>query len=534
MADNQNTNQTQPNTQTSQPHPTPQARTESQPRPEPQTRTESQPRTETTPVATINEISPAEQQNTAENTAVVNEDTGNESAANVNEDVSFDTLSVSEQQDYLNILEEKNKQGLLSVSEKAILDKNNEDKKKTKDDKKIGDFGAKDGDENQDPDKEKKGPFKEKDVIKYMYEDWLLEGANWLWCKTATKLDKGAYWAQQKILERMAEKRLEKNKTYETEARHEQVAKRAISSGQANMDAVQKHEDAQLKNLKLLKEGKYAEANVSDTTKVLLENMSDKEKEQFFKISEQGVKNFYNNVRMAEQFASNYAQAGMTLNLAKDKDHYQGKDLNTEFDKQKAHAMQLFARRMDMAAKRGEDPMKVAAKLFNMSKEALDASNKTIEKRKFSEADKKPNKDKTILKNGNLVTYISKMSDELKTVATPEKGQKRGMYEAAVEDMNFDKGANLTQEQLNQSFAAYLVKKDQNDQHRNQVQTRFGDRIALLKQKFGFSTENIDEFTQIYNRTQDQVRTAERNQRMADTLSGPASIGRQMMGGDGR
>ena len=514
MADNQNTNQTQPNTQTSQPRPTPQARTESQPRPEPQTRTESQPRAETTPVATINEISPAEQQNTAENTAVVNEDTGNESAANVNEDVSFDTLSVSEQQDYLTILEEKNKRGLLSVSEKAILD-NNKDNTTTNNNKNIGDFGAKDGDENEDPDPEKTGPFKEKDVIKYMYEDWLLAGANWLWCKTAAKLDKGAYWAQQKILERMAEKRLEKNKTYETEARHEQVAKRAISSGQTNMDAVQKHEDAQLKNLKLLKEGKYAEANVSDTTKVLLENMSDKEKEQFFKISEQGVKNFYNNVRMAEQFASNYAQAGMTLNLAKDKDHYQGKDLNTEFDKQKAHAMQLFARRMDMAAKRGEDPMKVAAKLFNMSKEALDASNKTIEKRKFSEKNRKP--------DGDLAKYVVKMSDELKTIATPAQGQKRGMYEAAVADMNFDNGAKLTQDELNKSFATILIQKDENTQRR--------DRVAELKQKLGLTDENMDEFTKIYNRTQKQVKSKERNQYAADTLSGMAALGSHMSGG---
>ena len=483
---------------------------------------EPQPRPEPKPTPKIDEVAPSGQQNTDDKTATFNENSGSENTAQVNQDVTFDSLSVSEQQDYLTILEEKNKRGLLSVSEKAVLD-NNKNNDKTTDKRKVGDFGARDGDENEDPDPEKKGPFKEKDVIKYMYEDWLLEGANWLWCKTAAKLDKGAYWAQQKILERMAEKRLEKNKVYDTEARHEQIAKHAVSKGQANMDAVQKHEDAQLKNLKLLKEGKYTEANVSPTTNVLLENMDDKEKAQFFKISEQGIKNFYNNIRMAEQFGSNYAQAGMTLDLAQNKDYYQGKNLTEEFEKQKAHAMQLFARRIDEAVKRGEDPMKVAAKLFNMSKEALDASNKTIEKRKFSEADKKPNKDKTILKNGNLVTYISKMSDELKTVATPEKGQKRGMYEAAVEDMNFDKGANLTQEKLNQSFATMLIQKDENAQRR--------DRVAELKQKLGLTAENMDEFTKIYNRTQKQVKSTERNQYAADTLSGMAALGSHMSGG---
>ena len=475
---------------------------------------EPQPRPEPKPTPKIDEAAPSGQQNTDDPTATFSENSGSENTAQVNQDVSFDSLSVSEQQDYLTILEEKNKRGLLSVSEKAVLD-NNKDNNKTTDKRRVGDFGARDGDENEDPDPEKKGPFKEKDVIKYMYEDWLLEGANWLWCKTAAKLDKGAYWAQQKILERMAEKRLEKNKVYDTEARHEQIAKHAISKGQANMDAVQKHEDAQLKNLKLLKEGKYTEANVSPTTELLLKKMDDKEKAQFFKISEQGIKNFYNNIRMAEQFGSNYAQAGMTLDLAQNKDYYQGKNLTEEFEKQKAHAMQLFARKIDEAVKRGEDPMKVAAKLFNMSKEALDASYKTIEKRKFSEKDRNPDSD--------LAKYVVKMSDELKTVATPEKGQKRGMYEAAVEDMNFDKGANLTQEKLNQSFATMLIQKDENAQRR--------DRVAELKQKLGLTAENMDEFTKIYNRTQKQVKSTERNQYAADTLSGMAALGSHMSGG---
>ena len=475
---------------------------------------EPQPRPEPKPTPKIDEAAPSGQQNTDDPTATFSENSGSENTAQVNQDVSFDSLSVSEQQDYLTILEEKNKRGLLSVSEKAVLD-NNKNNNKTTDKRRVGDFGARDGDENEDPDPEKKGPFKEKDVIKYMYEDWLLEGANWLWCKTAAKLDKGAYWAQQKILERMAEKRLEKNKVYDTEARHEQIAKHAISKGQTNMDAVQKHEDAQLKNLKLLKEGKYTEANVSRTTKLLLEKMDDKEKAQFFKISEQGIKNFYNNIRMAEQFGSNYAQAGMTLDLAQNKDYYQGKNLTEEFEKQKAHAIQLFARKIDEAVKRGEDPMKVAAKLFNMSKEALDASYKTIEKRKFSEKDRNPDSD--------LAKYVVKISDELKTVATPEKGQKRGMYEAAVEDMNFDKGANLTQEKLNQSFATMLIQKDENAQRR--------DRVAELKQKLGLTAENMDEFTKIYNRTQKQVKSTERNQYAADTLSGMAALGSHMSGG---
>ena len=201
MADNQNTNPTPQQT------PRPAA-----PQPAPAPRPE--------PTATVSEIKPVarENANTAEPIAQVSENNGSENTANVNETPTYDTLSVNEQQDYLNILEEKNKRGLLSVDEQAVYNKAKEEQNK-KGDKKIADAGSKDGDENQDPDPEKKGPFKEKDVIKYMYEDWLLEGANWLWTKTAAKLDKGYYWAQRKMLERMREKQIEKGKTYETATR---------------------------------------------------------------------------------------------------------------------------------------------------------------------------------------------------------------------------------------------------------------------------------------------------------------------------
>ena len=115
-----------------------------------------------------------------------------------------------------------------------------------------------------------------------MYEDWLLEGANWLWTKTAAKLDKGYYWAQRKMLERMREKQIEKGKTYETETRYNQIEDHALSSGQANSDLIDKHQEEQLKNLKLIKEGKLNEAKVSDSTKVLLANMDEKKKTTVF------------------------------------------------------------------------------------------------------------------------------------------------------------------------------------------------------------------------------------------------------------
>lgn len=463
--------------------------------------------------AIVSELTAAqENENTEEleRTAEINENTGAE--AEVNETPNFNDLSVSEQQDYLNILEEKNKQGILSVTEKALLDQAEENKNKSNE--KTGDLGRRNGDENEEPDADKKGPFKEKDVIQYMYEDWLLEGANWCWEQCAKKIDKGFYAAERRLKNWADEKKLEKNKTYETETRHKLMEDHALSSGQGWQDLLDKKEEAQLKNLQLLKEGKYNQANVSPTTKVLFANMDEKEKKDFFKVADQGIKNYYSNIAAIEQIANNYVRAGMTLDLAQNKDYYQGQNINKEFDNQKLHAMKLIARRLDYEIKSGGNPQKLMGKLLNESQSASKLANKTIDKRKFMERNKKP-------KSG-LSSSVLLISDTMKEVNTPEMEQQRGFYETAMMSQNFDQGMERSQEQLNRAFAANLVQKDQNNDRR--------DRVALFKQKLGLTNENIDTMSKLANQTRQQANNAERNQNLTNNLAGMTILGR--MGAD--
>ncbi len=463
--------------------------------------------------AIVSELTAAqENENTEEleRTAEINENTGAE--AEVNETPNFNDLSVSEQQDYLNILEEKNKQGILSVTEKALLDQAEENKNKSNE--KTGDLGRRNGDENEEPDADKKGPFKEKDVIQYMYEDWLLEGANWCWEQCAKKIDKGFYAAERRLRNWADEKKLEKNKTYETETRHKLMEDHALSSGQGWQDLLDKKEEAQLKNLQLLKEGKYNQANVSPTTKVLFANMDEKEKKDFFKVADQGIKNYYSNIAAIEQIANNYVRAGMTLDLAQNKDYYQGQNINKEFDNQKLHAMKLIARRLDYEIKSGGNPQKLMGKLLNESQSASKLANKTIDKRKFMERNKKP-------KSG-LSSSVLLISDTMKEVNTPEMEQQRGFYETAMMSQNFDQGMERSQEQLNRAFAANLVQKDQNNDRR--------DRVALFKQKLGLTNENIDTMSKLANQTRQQANNAERNQNLTNNLAGMTILGR--MGAD--
>ena len=500
---NQETNRPQTSTQ-------PQAQPQINPEPKPEPAPSLDESGQEAIVSELTAVQENENTEELEKTAEINENTGAE--AEVNETPNFNDLSVSEQQDYLNILEEKNKQGILSVTEKALLDQAEENKNKSNE--KTGDLGRRNGDENEEPDADKKGPFKEKDVIQYMYEDWLLAGANWCWEQCAKKIDKGFYAAERRLRNWADEKKLEKNKTYETETRHKLMEDHALSSGQGWQDLLDKKEEAQLKNLQLLKEGKYNQANVSPTTKVLFANMDEKEKKDFFKVADQGIKNYYSNIAAIEQISNNYVRAGMTLDLAQNKDYYQGQNINKEFDNQKLHAMKLIARRLDYEIKSGGNPQKLMGKLLNESQSASKLANKTIDKRKFMERNKKP-------KSG-LSSSVLLISDTMKEVNTPEMEQQRGFYETAMMSQNFDQGMERSQEQLNRAFAANLVQKDQNNDRR--------DRVALFKQKLGLTNENIDTMSKLANQTRQQANNAERNQNLTNNLAGMTILGR--MGAD--
>lgn len=439
---------------------------------------------------------------------------------------NLDTLSVSEKQEYLRILSIKEEQGILSVAEKEAFNNIKNDPSVTSDtNPKEGSITNKDGDENEDPDPEKKGPFKEGDIIKYMYEDWLIGGANWLYQKCAVKLEKGYYSAQRLINERRRQKQLAKGKTDSTQDTHNLITDHACKSGEKNEELIGKHREKQLNNIELLRQGKFEEAKkngVSNLTIVLMQNMDPKERETFSKVAVQQTNNFYDNMEMAERFATNYARAGMTFDIAKDPDFYKnnpefkGKNLTEIFELQKRKAMILFARKLDQEAQKGNDPQKLAAKLFKSSENAVEAADKTVDKGKYKEKGKKP--------KSSLAEEINFISDNLKTVATPEPGQQRGFLETAIADQNFDKSANLKTDEVSQSTAALIIKREENEGRRS--------NLADLKQKLGITDENIDALAKV---AQTQQANAERAKREADgrnmNAGGAALLGMHMNGG---
>ena len=109
--------------------------------------------------------------------------------ASFREDVAG--LKVSELDKIITVLEGINKQGKLNVRQQELLKAAQEQRAQTttptRNEKDVS-VNNTDGDEPNKMDSDGKGPFKEEDVISYMYNDWLIGGANWLWAKTESKL----------------------------------------------------------------------------------------------------------------------------------------------------------------------------------------------------------------------------------------------------------------------------------------------------------------------------------------------------------
>ena len=73
-----------------------------------------------------------------------------------------------------------------------------EEQKKNLEDKEAPEIQNRDGEQPKEKE-EKDGPFKEGDIIAYMYTDWLIGGANWLWKKGAENVGTGYFLAKQAL-----------------------------------------------------------------------------------------------------------------------------------------------------------------------------------------------------------------------------------------------------------------------------------------------------------------------------------------------
>lgn len=446
--------------------------------------------------------------------------------ASFREDVAG--LKVSELDKIITVLEGINKQGKLNVRQQELLKAAQEQRAQTttptRNEKDVS-VNNTDGDEPNKMDSDGKGPFKEEDVISYMYNDWLIGGANWLWAKTESKLKSSYYWAQNEInkarAQKLQEKLEKKNKKYDTVETHKKFDESVKNSNDAFLQKNARNQERTAKDLDLIAEGKMDQVKTSPATKLLLGVMDEKERKAFAEFAKERLRNLYTNLENAEIFAGNIAKAGMVLDMVKDPKGGQSKSdaqRKQEYEQRKRKLVLLFARAVHQAEKEGKNPQKVISKLIDQSNEIAKLADDNIFDLKFAENQQEPSS-KSLKKYNEMVSDLQKYNTReaaqdmsLFERVLRDQHKEMDLRESAVHNQSFDQQVN---ENMNDSAAAYLTlmgRKEKNEDRRNNLNN--------LKRKLGITPEKEETLDNSARETVSTLNKRDLTHRMAETLGG--------------
>ncbi|MFV0626916.1 MAG: hypothetical protein ACK5N8_06185 [Alphaproteobacteria bacterium] len=191
--------------------------------------------------------------------------------------------------DQIKALKIKDKMGLLSIDDRNNLD--NLEKAKAKED--VPEVKRRNK-QHEDPVEEDKGPFEQGDIIDYMYNKWLIAGANWTWVKTDKHIRKTGYAManafQDQLRKNREAKAANKNaKTTKTKEFDADTNLKLAEDLQNKYNRTDENMEKIVKRHKLIAEGKFDEAGVSDDFKKKLEEGEKKYGKNY-------VKDYCNNV----------------------------------------------------------------------------------------------------------------------------------------------------------------------------------------------------------------------------------------------
>lgn len=302
---------------------------------------------------------------------------------------------------------------------------------------------SKDGEQPQGKERDDKGPFKEGDIIKYMYEDWLIGGANWLWNKSAEKLDKGYFRMKNAIAQAKREeikKEEAQGKKVETKKAHNEIESYYSTKVNNNSAFLGEHNTKMQENIAKAKEGKLEETTFDEQTKKLLMSLPEDKRKDFCKYLSKSMDNLHNNLTNIEQSSAMITKAQMAAELCQDPKAFDGKNKDELFDAYQKKNKTLLCKRLDQEIAAGRDPTKLMNETLKLAKNASEQADENIAKGKYAEYGNAPGKNK----------YLDEINKSLSVSAAPttQNNEPKGIYEQFNEDNNVEKAM---QTQLGQS-----------------------------------------------------------------------------------
>jgi len=293
---------------------------------------------------------------------------------------TFQGMTVAQKLNYYRI---KEKRGILTPEERQ--DKEDCEKQLKEQEGGEGNITPEDGTKVQEEEKDPKDIFKEQDIIQYMYNDWLLGGANWLYKKCYKYIDKKYNQFKNRC-------RKNKNsadaKKYNTISTRDTIDDKAVKMFDGSKAAIEKGRDAVKSILSDIAEGKIDGSKATGFTKILMNEMPERERQAFCASAMEKIQNLAENMKTIQFMAGQLARAQMAETLCKNQDAFKNVNPVQLFEAMSKRNAILIARQMDELEGRGGNPASFMKDMEKQIEKANEFADKQYKKHKFDEAGK--------------------------------------------------------------------------------------------------------------------------------------------------
>ncbi len=407
----------------------------------------------------------------------------------------------------------------LDAPERAAL----EEQKKNLEEQDAPEIENKDGE--QPKGKEEDGPFKEGDIIQYMYTDWLIGGANWLWKKGSEKLS-GAYFRARQG--RQKDKIISGNTPDKTSTQKNKVDNYADKKSLKKTEELEEQDKSFQKDIKAAMAGNYDETSFSPETKRFLQNMPEhpdknnpkRTKKDFLKDLGKNMKDLRDNLINVEQSSALIAQAQMTAELHADPNAFKNANPEKLFDAYQKKAKLLIAKKCDQERKEGRDPTAFLNETLKTAVKAREKADKNHKKGHYVEKGKEPKENPALDKIKESLGWDNAPAND-----NQRDNQPKGLYQEAVEGKNIEQMMMGKMAEKDQELVQATQRRVNNIDRRQKLVDICQKKLETLDHKGNLSEKEQQEYIkwqsklEYYNATGPVSGTVEADKKAQQTIN---------------
>ena len=380
------------------------------------------------------------------------------------EEQTFQGMTIAQKLNYLNI---KEKRGILTPEERKQQEECREQLAKEQEGDE-GEVTPEDGTKVGAKDSAPKDLFEEEDIIKYMYNKWLLGGANWLYKKTYKQIDK-SYAAFKNRCEqaKMAAKKRE-NTEYNTITTRDNVDDKAVKLYDGQKATLDKGKEGVKAVLEEIKNGNIDASKATGLTKRLMQELPEGKRQQFCTEAQAMIENLAENMKTIHFIAGQLARAQMAENICMDQNAFKNSVPAHVFEAMERRNALAIAAQMDEWQRQGKNPAKLIQQLNDDVEKANKFADKQYKKEKFDEAGKKGKENKTLRKINETLSIPEE------EITKPKQYEPQTMLQHLIISNNLEMGITEKLNKLNNNQRVQAARNDDNQSRRAHLH----DRVA--------------------------------------------------------